>query len=212
MDDNFLYQNRPPVRSGFGGGLYSRISSLPLRKDVSKNVFRFALRSVLITMLLFAVLFTFFQPVRASVLHWLKEIAGLEIEERDALPTASEVDVIPPDHHSNLFDDVVDHLPYELLMPAYVPDGFTRQKRVDVTGDSIFMIWTSRDGSEILMLADTDHGQRYVTGTDAAREIQVNGQPAMLVQGGFDNDNNWNPDMNMMNLVQRKNDVIYWLV
>jgi hypothetical protein len=212
MDDNFLYQNKPPVRQGFGESLYSRISSLPLQKQGTGKVSRFAVRLAFITVILFTVLFTFSQPVRASVLQWLREIAGFEIEERDSLGAADEIDSIPPDYHSNLLEDVIGHLPYELSMPAYVPDGFLFQKRVSVTDNSIFMHWTSRNGDEILMLVDTDHGQRYVTGTDAAREIQVNGQPAMLIQGGFDSDNNWNPDMKMMNLVQRKDDVIYWLV
>ena len=212
MDDNFLYQNRPPVRSSFGENLYSHISSLPSQNRVSKNTLRFILRFALIIMLVFAALFTFSQPVRASVLHWLREIAGFEIEERNSLPKRVEEVSIPPDYHSNRLKEVIDRLPYKLSIPTYVPDGFSFEERVDVTDESIFMRWMNGDGDEILMMVDTDHGQRYVTGTNAAREIQINSQPALLIQGGYDNNNVWNDDLKMINVVQRKDDAIYWLI
>jgi len=158
------------------------------------------------------VLFTFSQPVRASVLHWLREIAGFEIEERDSLPTAVSEGSLPSDYHKNLLEDVIDLLPYELALPAYVPEGFLAENRVEKTGNLIFMSWMNGDGDEILMQVDTDHGQRYVTGTDAAREIEVNDQPAMLVQGGYDSNNVWDDNLKMLNIVQRKDDAIYWLI
>lgn len=212
MDDNFLYQNRPPVRSSFGENLYTHISSLPIRKTRVEKTSRFALKFVFISMTLFAVLFTFSQPVRANVLHWLKDIAGFIIEERDSLPSVVSEGSLPSDHHRSLLEDVIDLLPYELAIPAYVPEGFLAENRVEKTGDSIFMRWMNSDGDMILMMVDTDHGQRYVTGTDAASEIQVNGQPAMLVQGGFDQENVWDDDLKMMTVVQRRNDAIYWLI
>ena len=208
MDDNFLYQNRPPVRAGFGESLYSRISNLPLKKETSRKALRFAIVSII----LFMVLFSFSQPVRASVLHWLKEIAGFVIEERDAMPVALSEGSLPSDYHRNLLEDVVDLLPYELALPTYVPEGFVVDKHVEKTGDSIFMRWMNEDGDEILMVVDTEHGQRYVTGTDAAREIEINGQPAMLIQGGYDDSYVWDNDLKMMNVVQRKGDAIYWLI
>ena len=212
MNDNFLYQNRPPVRQGFGESLYLRISDLPLKKGTSRNRLRFALRFAVVSMILFTVLFNFSQPVRASVLHWLKEIAGFVIEERDAVSTAVSEGSLPSDYHRNLLEDVVDLLPYKLALPTYVPEGFVVNQHVEKTGDSIFMRWMNEDGDEILMMVDTDHGQRYVTGTDAAWEIEVNGQPAMMIQGGYDSDNVWDDDFKMMNIVQRRDDAVYWLI
>ena len=212
MDDKFLFQNRPTVRPGFGENLYTRISNLPPQNGVSKNTSRLLLKFTLIMMLLLTVLFTFSQPVRASVLHWLREIAGFEIEERDSMPTAVSEGSLPSDYHRNRLEDVIDLLPYKLAIPAYVPEGFLAKNRVEKTGNSIFMRWMDSDGDEILMMVDTDHGQRYVTGTDAAREIEINGQPAMLVQGGYDSNNVWDDDLKMLNIVQRKDNAIYWLI
>ena len=212
MDDKFLYQNRPPVRQGFEENLYSRISNLPLQKENSKNFLLFGLRFALAVVVLFAVLFTFSHPVRASVLYWIRQIAGLEVQEEDYIPILeSKPKLIPPDVRDSL-TNTAKGLPYELAMPSYVPDGFVFEDKVDVQDEQVFMRWMGSDGDEILMLVDTDHGQRYVTGTDAGQEIQVNGQPALLVQGNYDTNGNWDSEQKMMNLIQRRKDVIYWLV
>lgn len=212
MDDKFLYQNRPPVRPGFGENLYSRISNLPVQKEASRNILRFGLRFASAAMLLFAVLFTFSQPVRASVLDWIKQIAGLEAQEEDYIPLAESESVsISPDVQDSL-ETIKKDLPYQLAMPAYVPSGFIFENKVDVQGEQAFMRWLNSDRDEILMLVNTDHGQRYITGTDAGQEIQVNGQPALLVQGNYDVNGNWDSEQKMMNLIQRRDEVIYWFV
>ena len=212
MDDKFLYQNRPPVRSGFGENLYARISSPHLRRETQKTTLKFALRLAALTLLLFAVLFTFSQPVRAGVLNWIKQIAGFEIREIDSFPTAENNSIhIRPGIRDSLAN-ILDDLPYTLELPAYVPDGFLFEGKVDLVKTSVFMRWTNEGGDEILMLVDTDHGQQYVMGTDAAQEVQVNGQPALLFQGGYDKEHNWDPDLQMINVVQRKDDLIYWLI
>jgi len=211
MDDKFLYQSRPPVRSGFGENLYARISSPHLRRETQKTTLKFALRFAALTLLLFSVLFTFSQPVRAGVLNWIRQIAGFEIRETDSLPTTEKSVYIPPDIRDSL-TNILDDLPYTLELPAYVPDGFLFEDKVDLVKSSVFMRWMNKEGDEILMLVDTDHGQQYVMGTDAAQEVQVNGQPALLFQGGYDKEHNWDPDLQMINVVQRKGDLIYWLI
>jgi len=212
MDDNFLYHNRPPVRQGFGENLYARISSLPLRKERAKHILRFGLRFALAAAVLFATLFSFSQPVRASVLYWIRQIAGFEVQEEEYIPfSESESVSIPPDVRDTLANIAKD-LPYQLAIPAYVPDGFMFEDKVDVQDEQVFIRWMSSDRDEILMLVDTDHGQRYITGTDAGKEIQINGQPALLVQGNYDVNGNWDSEQKMMNLIQRRDEVIYWLI
>ena len=61
------------------------------------------------------------------------------------------------------------------------------------------------------MQIDTEHEQRYLTGIDAAQEIQINGQPAMLIQGGYLY-NSWDYTLPTLNIIQRKGDLIYWLI
>jgi len=212
MDDKFLYQNRPPVRAGFGESLYARITNDPPRKNRMSGIYKLVLRIGLVCLFVLGVLFTFSQPVRASMLAWVKQIAGLEVQEQDVLPLSESKSVsIPPDARDSLAGIQKD-LPYQLALPAYVPDGFAFEDKVDVKAESVFMRWLNKNGDEILMLVDTDHGQRYVTGTDAGQEIQVNGQPALLVQGNYDANGNWDAAQKMLNLIQRKDKLIYWLI
>ena len=52
----------------------------------------------------------------------------------------------------------------------------------------------------------------FVTGTNAAQEIQVNGQPAMLFEGGYDANHTWDPTLKMVNVLQRRGMLVYWLI
>ena len=209
MNDNFLYQSRPPVRAGFGESLYARISNLPLSKRNTENVFRFALRFAIVSMVLLTMLFSFSQPVRAGVLDWIKQIAGFEVQEFNTV--SSEGSVIIQPTVSRSMDDVINDLPYEIIMPSYVPDGFIFDDKVDINEDSVFMTWGNGKGDQILLQIDTEHEQRYLTGKDAAQEIQINGQPAMLIQGGYLNES-WDSTLPTLNVIQRKGHLIYWLI
>ena len=209
MDVNFLYQNRPPVRAGFGESLYSRISDLPLKNGTSRNALRFVLRFTVVSMILFTVLFSFSQPVRASVLDWIKQIAGFEVQETNTVTEEGSIVIQPT--VSGLMGDILNDLPYEIFMPSYVPEEFVFGDKVDVNDESVFMTWRNVRGDQILLQIDTEHEQRYLTGIDAAREIQVNGQPAMLIQGGY-LDDSWDSTLPTLNIIQRKGDLIYWLI
>ena len=209
MDDKFLYENRPPVRPGFGQTLYARISKeLPARKGFGMT--KFVLRLGLASLILLGALLTVSQPVRAAVLQWIKQVAGFEVSETDSLELSGEAISVTREERDSLAN--LKDLPFEFARPAYVPDGFIFEDRVEVQADSVFMRWLHANGDEILMQVDTDHGQRYLTGTDAAQEIEVDGQPAMFVPGGYDLNGNWDPAWKMLNLIQRKDNLIYWLI
>ena len=209
MDDKFLYQNRPAVRPGFGETLYSRISNLPLQKGKSGNTLRFTLRFAVVSVILFTGLFAFSQPVRASVLDWIKQIAGFEVQETNTVSSESSITIKPT--ASGSMDDMLNDLPYEIAMPSYVPDGFNFKDKVDVHAESVFMTWRNIKGDQILLQIDTEHAQRYLTGIDAAQEIQINGQSAMLIQGGYVDDS-WDSTLPTLNIIQRKGELIYWLI
>jgi len=209
MDDNFLYQNRPPVRPAFGESLYSRISDLSPKKGLSRNVLRFALRFAVASTILFTVLFSFSQPVRAGVLDWIKRIAGFEVQETNTVSSEGSVTILPT--VSGPLDEILNDLPYEIVLPSYVPEGFIFEDKVDVNDKSVFMTWGNSIGDQILMQIDTEHEQRYLTGIDAAQEIQINGEPAMLIQGGYLY-NSWDYTLPTLNIIQRKGDLIYWLI
>jgi len=160
-------------------------------------------------MILFSVLFTFSQPVRAGVLDWIKQIAGFEVQETNTVSEAGSVIIQPT--VSGPMDEILNDLPYEIAMPSYVPEGFIFGDKVDVHAESVFMTWRNSKGDQILLQIDTEHEQRYLTGIDAAQEIQINGEPAMLIQGGYV-DGSWDSTLSTLNIIQRKGDLIYWLI
>jgi len=209
MDDNFLYQNRPPVRPGFSENLYARITNdAKPRKGVI--IFpRLILRLGVVCLVGLGVLFSFSQPARASVLDWIKQVAGLEVQETNIISVEGSITIQPT--ASGSLDDIFNDLPFEFAMPSYVPAGFIFENSVDVHAESVFMTWHNSKGDQILMQVDTEHGQRYLTGIDTAQELQINGQPALLIQGGYLN-NGWDSTLPTINIIQRKGDLIYWLI
>jgi hypothetical protein len=209
MDDRFLYDLRPPVRKGFGESLYARLSSnAPVKKGTPR--WSKALKLVLVGMAVVFLSLAFSAPVRASVWYWIRQIAGVEVQEVNNLPTAGSEITLSPDTIDTLAQ-IQKEVPYPLSFPAYVPEGFTFVDRVEVQAQSVFLYWTREDQDQILLTVDTDHGQKYQTGKDAAQEIQIDGQPAMVYVGGYDQNNTWDPTRQMVNVLQRKDQVVYWL-
>lgn len=209
MDDKFLYENRPPVREGFGENLYARLSKSAYSTKKAFNLswaFKFLLAGIVIITTL-----AFSGPVRADVLYWLRQIAGLNVQEIDTIPAGENEVTIPPDV-SGALDRIRKDIPYELSLPTYVPDRFVFDDHVEVVDQSVFLSWTNEDKDQILMLVDVDHGQQYLMGKNAPQEIPVNGQPAMVFQGGYDRENNWDPAQQTINLIQRKENLVYWLI
>lgn len=210
MDDRFLYDFRPPVRKGFGESLYARLSSnAPLKKAAPRwsMALKFGLVGIAVVFLALA----FSAPVRASVWYWIRQIAGVEVQEVNILPTAENEITLSPDTIDTLAQ-IQKKVPYPLSFPAYVPEGFTFVDRVEVQAQSVFMYWMREDQDQILLTVDSDHGQKYQTGKDAAQEIQINGQPALVYVGGYDQNNTWDPTRQMVNVLQRKDQVVYWLI
>jgi len=210
MDDKFLYDNRPPVRKGFGENLYARLSgTAPVRKVAPRWIM--VVKFALVGMAVIFLSLTFSAPVRAHVWYLIRQIAGMEVQEVNSLPIAESEITLSPDT-INTLAQIQKEVPYPLSFPAYVPEGFTFVDRVEVQAQSVFMYWVREDQDQILLTVDSDHGQKYQIGEDAAQEIQINGQPALVFEGGYDQNNTWDPAIKMVNILQRKDQVVYWFI
>jgi hypothetical protein len=150
-------------------------------------------------------------PVRAEVWFWIRQVAGLQVQEVNERPTVEPEVTLSPDTIDALAQ-VRSQVPYPLSFPTYAPEGFLFVDRVEVQGQSVFMTWVKEDKDQILMMVDTDHGQQYLMGKDASQEIMVNGQPALFFEGGYDQNHTWDSTIKMVNLLQKKDQVVYWLV
>ncbi len=198
-EDDFLYQNRPPIRKEFADGLYRRLSleekerKVFLTKQTSSWVWRFAVALMLIA----ALLFTLSTDVRANVLEWIKTVAGFQVDERAESPLKEAA-------QPTIYPVTVVHLPKALQnppfsfgMPQYLPEGYQLQDDVGIASSEswISMVWENHDGSEIDLLVQKGYSENPIpVGVDSTREIQIHGQPALLIFGFWNENHAWDPD------------------
>ena len=106
MNDDFLYNIRPPVKKAFSDRLYQRLQ-LVTNNPKQRNGFHFmkqwilhfqAWKFVLLIMLfLIAFVFAVSEPVRARTLEWIKNVAGFTVDEQNQpnqLPVNEEGQVL----------------------------------------------------------------------------------------------------------------------
>lgn len=213
MDDNFLYQQRPPVRPEFAETLYRRLSyqkgkGIHFTKKISALLWKFALVSILGLLLLF----TLSGPARAGMLELIKRIGGFNIEELETAPT------IPPNptvyyYTPQPLPGALQNLPFKFGMPAYIPDGYTLNNDIVVAESKtwVSLKWINRKGQEISMLVQQDWDMKLPAGVGGAEEIQINGEPALLLRGWWsaDGSGKWDANRNVLQLYWRHGDLIY---
>lgn len=209
MDDKFLYQNRPPVRPGFSENLYARLSNMVLQKKASNKAFKLILRLGLAGLLLFTVLFTFSEPVRASVLDWIRHIAGFNVTDSIPDPGSNPEEYF---YTPQPFPSTVKDLPFAFSMPAYVPDDFAFSNDVVIAQSKswVAMSWSSGEG-EFDLLVQQDWEMTIPAGVESTKEVKVNEQPAILIQGGWDENGKWDNMIRHIQLYWRKDGLIYIL-
>lgn len=212
MDDKFLYQNRPPVRSGFSENLYARLSDTTSQsKTPTKRAV--VLRFVLASLIVFVLMLTFSESVRADVWNWIRHIAGFEVQEVDNLhdiPGYGEGNSFAPNHPSIIY--ALKFLPFEFALPAYTPDGYVLIDQLTYDDRSVFLSWVNQDKEEIFIMVSKpspEIGPNIVVGSNGAEEIEINGQPAMLVRGSYDENDKWDPNFKRLSIYLSKDGLSY---
>jgi hypothetical protein len=195
MNEDFLTRYRKPPPREFREALYKRIN-VPMN---TRNVFRFrrlsfaaALSAALIAALAFS------PSARAAFNGLIVEIGGMIFfesqESAEATPLLeSQVTVVPQEVLP--LAKAQAKLPYTISLPAWVPDGFTMGDSVRVAhfpgadAPQVTITWYGSD-PDVGHIDLTIFGQRidWLVETDDVQEVQVNGQLAALVEGGWDVD------------------------
>ncbi len=211
MDNKFLYQNRPPVRPGFSENLYARLSNLPLQKRESTKTFKFVFRFALVCLLMFALFFTLSNPVRASVLDWIKHIAGFTVEESTSAPVIdeSQVTVYVSDDTPQPLSTALKDLPFTISLPTYIPERFVFTNNVFKTKSWISMSWVDKHQGEINLMVARNWEVIFQAGMDSAEAISINGQPALLIHGWWERNGKWDQNLGVLQLSWRKDGLIY---
>jgi hypothetical protein len=195
MSDQFLYKNRPAVREEFRNSLYARLMKTEEREHQmqAKRLFGYSMIGLLITLVL---VFTISAPVRASALNWIRQIAGFNVAEVTESPLAhvtevpSMVTVITPQPIAE-----IKNAPFAFSMPQFIPAGFVLSQDFAVAQSKewVLLSWTSQQNALINLLVEIHNDALVITaGKEGASETSVNGQPALLIRGGWTSDQQWN--------------------
>jgi hypothetical protein len=208
MDDKFLYQNRPAVRPDFQQKLYERLSNRPIQSKAAKPNFRLVIRFALIALILFTALFTFSEPARAGIVELIRHIAGFEVEEMDALPGYGEGIEYTPEHTSLTY--LLQKISFEFALPAYTPEGYTLIDRVYYDDNIVLLDYLNEDHDFIHYSVQNTMEPAVLTGFESAEEIQINGQPALLIRGAFV-DGVWDYTLNGISIYFKQDGLTYKL-
>ena len=212
MDDKFLYQNRPPVRPGFSESLYAHLLDMKPRNKVLNKTFKLVPRFILACMFVFVMLFTFSRTVRADVLDWIKHIAGFNIEESTSAPVIGAINATTYYYTPQPLPTALKDLPFTFNMPVYIPNGFVFNDNVVVAQSKSWasLSWVGR-GGEINLLVQQNWDITIPTRVNGAKEVNINGQPAILIQGWWDASGRWDQSKKSLQLYWRKDGLIFTL-
>jgi hypothetical protein len=148
-------------------------------------------------------------PARAAFSGLIVKIGEMLLVEPDetasqATPLPeSQVTIVPQETLS--LAEAQANLPYSISLPAWVPDGFKMGSlaRIDYfpgAGPQVTITWYGSDPN-VGNIDLTIYAQRidWLVETDDVQEVEVNGQPAALVVGGWDADSGqWDDEAGRM--------------
>ena len=162
-------------------------------------------------------------PVRAMAAAWIKNIAGFFVEECNDSPiaaiTISEAATLTPNDlvvgipmdtevptalspteyavSTAPVPDILENPPFPLSLPAWIPDGFVLDQNAGIALSENWVIlqWHHPDLSEIVLLVEKEYtGYVLPAGENSSEEIDLNGQPALLIRGCWNGQNQWDMD------------------
>ncbi|NMC85325.1 MAG: hypothetical protein GYA58_08560 [Anaerolineaceae bacterium] len=193
MNDKFLYENRPEPPKAFRDSLYAKLNQEESESQMfKKHLFQYSLAGLLIAVVL---LFTISAPVRANVANWIKQIAGFNVSETTESPLAkvtempSMITVLTP-----LPVSEIKNAPFNFAMPQYLPSGFVLSQDFAIAQSKqwVLLHWSNNQAYEISMLVEIyDKDLMLSAAQNSAVETSVNGQPALLIRGGWTSDSVW---------------------
>lgn len=206
MNDDFLYNSRPPVREAFSKSLYQRLSRLEFdnldqqkegKMIKNSNKYKLIWKYALLTFLIAAALtLTISEPVRAKAWELIKTIAGINVEEQSESPLKGieeenvETYTIP----TLALPKALENPPFQFGLPTWVPEGYVLDQNVAIADSEswISLVWNNSNLSEIQMLVEREYtGYTIPAGENSSEEININGLPALLVGGAWDAQHQW---------------------
>jgi hypothetical protein len=195
MNDDFLTRHRKSPPRKFSEALYTRIN-VPMNTRKTFRFRRLTFAAALCSALIAALAFS--PSARAAFNGLIVEIGGMNFFESEESASAtplpeSQVTLVPEEIVP--LAEAQAKLPYTISLPTWTPDGFKMGNSVRVAhfpgaaAPQVTISWYGSD-PKVGNIDLTIFGQRisWLVETNDVHEVQVNGQPAALVEGGWDVD------------------------
>jgi hypothetical protein len=206
MNDDFLTRYRKSPSREFSEALYRRIN-VPMNIKRTPAWRRVTFAAALFLALIAALVFS--PSARAAFNGLIVQIGEMVFVEPDetagqATPLPeSQVTIVPSETLS--LEEAQAKLPYTIHLPTWAPEGFKMGSvaRIDYfpgAGPQVTITWYGSDPN-VGNIDLTIYAQRinWLVETDDVQEVEVNGQPAAFVGGGWDADSGqWNPSAGRM--------------
>ncbi len=136
-------------------------------------------------------------PLLAAVVSLQETIGNVFLTITDRSPDTSDAVIVEPELMS--LQAARTAVPFEFGIPSQVPDDWVMDEQVRVTdlggGPFVEIRWIDPDdvGTGVNLsarssLQDDGSPGGWLVGPDSFREIEINGQPAVIVKGGWDHD------------------------
>ncbi len=227
MNDRFLYQLREDPDPEFVRALRGRFPSVsdkaahPVAPWISG--WRLAAASLVALLALSLILFALSPGARALLQSTTVEIAGRVYTILDAYPQGPNLETRETEPEIVTVEDVLAHSPYPIHLPTYAPPGYElRHDHVlkhaplphQPQSHVYVFVWRGPENNLSLMTCGAcPWEQGEAVAPCAVEEVTLaNGQPAVLVRGGwYLNEHRWRPDI-VTTLTWRRDNVLYQLL
>ncbi len=220
MNDRFLYTLRKAPRSEFSNQVLQKYEGLQSdeRKSVSFNRVIASRRLVILAAALFLAFSAILMSVpatRAAVLRGIRNIGGVPFLETDS-PPPFEDPFKHPYIKSMMLDEAKTTVPFAFGVPTWAQEGFVLMDdnvTVNLDPSQVVLKWQNESKERIGLSATyypAGSDPMQVVGSMSMKEVTVNGEPAGLVQGAW-NDDQWGADSGLVHLYWKVGDVAYIL-
>jgi len=200
--------------------LMARVRSIPMSPQqqswhIPRWVWGMAVPAALLVVLIAAS-----PPLLAAVDSLQETIGKVYLTITDRLPDTNDATIVEAELMS--LQAAQTTVPFDFGIPSQVPEDWIMDEQVRLTdlgsGPFIEIRWISSDDARIKMifsarsaLQDDSSPSSWLVGQDSFQEIEISGQPAVIVRGGWDHNSREWAWSEMMALIWTVNGVEYTL-
>lgn len=171
--------------------LVARVRDIPTMREPKRRAVPRWAWGLAAAALLFAVLLSTSPSLRAAIAGLDVTIGNIRLSVADRSPDSSDARIVEPEMMS--LDAAREAVPFAFGIPTEIPDGLAMDEQVRVNdlggGPFVEMAWTKPRGGGFSFTVRQDPGSSsWLVGVDSYREIEIGGEPAIIVTGGWDAD------------------------